>query len=193
MVTNPMFSYTKKLNNTVLATKNKVTVYPETHQRKCAAVILYNLADPEWITVDCAEPLVPGTFCVISKENTSNVFTFNRDSDLILNDKKCVMMNNTCFLFLWGKASIIEVTTNIKDIYLTNISSVESFQFLFEAISIQFPPVFIEHTKWTATYERFANVFNYNRDLVKNSSIEAYGILHSETNNAIHWRQFIPV
>ena len=172
----PMFSYNKKFNNTNLITKNRMTVYPETSQRKCGAMILYKLVDPEWITVNCDEPLVSGAFCVISRGNTSNASAFNPTSDLIINDRKCVMRNNTCFLFLWVKVSFIEITKNTEYIYLPHFSSVKYFQFLFEAISIQFPPVFIEDAKWTVTYEKFANVFNYERDLVHNRSIEAYGI-----------------
>ena len=77
-------------------------LYPETYIRRCTTMILYNLAEVEWITVDCNEPLGYQSFCVISNTNTSSDRSLPiSESDIRVTDRKCVIINGTCFLFLW--------------------------------------------------------------------------------------------
>ena len=148
-------------------TKIKFTLYPQVHIRRCAAMLLYTLADPEWITVDCDEPLGHGTFCVFASRTTSKPSPSISNTEFRINDRSCIMKHHTCFLFLWLTASIVKASTDRDNTYLTNFSSIKTFQFLFEATRIQFLPIFIENAKWTATYERFANVYNHKKHFVQ--------------------------
>ena len=166
----------REFDNANLNDKIKFTLYPEVHIRRCGAMLLYNLVHPEWITVDCDNPLSHGTFCVFTRRGTDKLSPSMSNTEYRINDRGCVMRNQTCFLFLWLTASIVKATTDRDNTYPTNFSDIKIFQFLFEATRIQFLPIFIENAKWTATYERFAHVYNYKRHFVHNSSTEGYAV-----------------
>ena len=170
------FTVNRQFDNVDLNDKIKFTLYPEVHIRKCGAMLLYNLVDPEWITVDCDEPLSHGTFCEFTRRKTFKPSPSTSNTEFRINDKGCVMRQQTCFLFLWLPVSIVKAATDRDNTYLKHFSDIKIFQFLFEATRIQFLPIFIENAKWIATYERFANVYNYKRHFVHNGSMEAYAV-----------------
>ena len=166
----------RQFDNANLNIKIKSTLYPQVHIKHCGAILLYNLVHPEWITVDCDEPLGHGTFCEFSRRKTFKPSPSTSNTEFRINNRSCVMRHQTCFLFLWLTASNVKASIGRDNTYLSNLSSIKIFQFLFEGTRIQLLPIFIENAKWTATYERFANVYNYKRHFVHNSTTEAYAI-----------------
>ena len=164
------FNLMPDFNNSNLNYKVNQTLYPEVHVDKCAALLLYNLADPEWITVDCDEPLGHQAFCVISvRDKTKNV-TLVSEKNLKLYDRQCIIRNFTCFVFNWVTyADIFK-----GNILHTSYANIQAFKFLFDAISVLFPPIFIENAQWFETYERFSNTYRYQKSLVTKDSIEAF-------------------
>ena len=46
------------LNTSTFRVTAQKTLFPEQNKSVCAAILLYNLADPEWITIGYYEPLV---------------------------------------------------------------------------------------------------------------------------------------
>ena len=182
-VNNFFVSYHGQFNNTDLNTKVKSTLYPKAYMKTCAAMILYNIVEPEWITVDCDEPLGHGTFCVFTRENIFKTSPSISSSEFRINDRRCVMRNLVCYLSMWKKVFNVKVIIDNDDIYFTNFSSVEKFQFSFDAIRIKFLPIFIDHAKWTVTCERFVNVYTCKRHYVYNNSTEAYAIYKQRSKN----------
>ena len=88
-----------------LTTQSTKTLYPESYKNKtaCSAMLLYNLAESEWITVDCNEPLNEQVLCVLFEENkTVNKSEINDQLALEIYDKMCIIMYNMCHLFHWG-------------------------------------------------------------------------------------------
>ena len=71
-----IFFYTdnKLFDNKYLNNGIQRTLYPESYHHGnniCGALLLYNLAEPEWITINCDEPLTYHVFCMVPKENVS--------------------------------------------------------------------------------------------------------------------------
>ena len=170
-----IFNNNRIFDNINMSKAISMKLYPETHIRRCGAILLYNLAEVEWITVDCNEPLGYQGFCVVSHRNiTSERSPSIYQLDLKVTNSKCIIRNDTCFLFIWLNTS--ERMSIKQDSYPTNFQNVQLFQFLFDAIGTKFPPIFIEDAKQIVTYEKFANVYNYKKHIVPDSLLEAFAI-----------------
>ena len=50
--------------NVKLKLRGQNILFPEQNKSVCGALSLFNLADPEWITVGCDEPLTEHNFCI---------------------------------------------------------------------------------------------------------------------------------
>ena len=77
----------------------KPVIHPEVNTSVCTAVLLVNLADPEWITVDCNEPITPRVLCLFEKELNSPKLP--KLTEIVICNKMCVLLNNLCFRFEW--------------------------------------------------------------------------------------------
>ena len=168
------FDY-EKFNNII----NK-TLYPEVQINRCGALLLYNLASPEWITVDCNKPIGDQVICVIPL-TTFNNYTPIFETNFKMSDRECVKRNHTCFVFHWVQWKDVQE----NKMYHISYSEVSMFSFLFEAIRVKFPPIFIEEGKWFQTYEQFNHVYSYQKTLVTQSFTEAFSIQKSQMKDII--------
>ncbi len=121
----------------------------------CTMMFMLNLADPEWLSVDCDRKLATDTICYKAKSNTS---TFHSISFQELTSHTCtqraIMKGQHCYLFVWFNHADIDENKNFtssvnkSDSTWRNmkLETIKRFNFLFAAVS---------HTTFTAiSYER---------------------------------------
>ncbi len=133
--------------------------YPETDEQVCVALMLTNLAQPEWVTVGCDQPLTVHAVCVVpfimntsSQRNSHNDTSQLYNQGLVSCHSLCIKKDNTCFLFLWLthktqhvlKKSFVRTDALLNQL---NISNLNYFDFLFDAIHVRFPAIFSSNLK----------------------------------------------
>ena len=97
--------------------------------------------------------------CVFGKENElkKDVNPLHKNGLRIYN-KECVIKWNVCLMFLW--VSDKEDMTKSSKIRLNNFT-VEDFHFLFDAVSVSFPPIFSQNLNLTFTFQKYSNIYDY--------------------------------
>ncbi len=80
--------------------------YPETDEQVCVALMLTNLAQPEWVTVGCDQPLTVHAVCVVPfVMNTSSQRNNHNDRSELYKQGSvdchflCIQKDNTCSCF----------------------------------------------------------------------------------------------
>ena len=90
------YSINIPFNYSHLNAKVKNIIYPE-ENKTCAAILLNNLAQPEWITVNCDESLSPHVLCAFPVPNDKHSHPILSETKLRVYGKSCVIRNSTCF------------------------------------------------------------------------------------------------
>ncbi len=137
--------------------KSKATneLYPLALKKKlCVALFLSNLATAEWIPVKCKDQISPNVLCPIwnPRLNLSSLMNSEKFGCYGFQTIK----NNTCFSFVhtklrqnirgqWQKQKInftksIWNSSHIKTVHLKNV---KDLHYLFEAVSVTFPPLIV--------------------------------------------------
>ena len=137
-------------------------------------MLLKNLAEPDWIQIDCDKKYLTNLVCITNETNNSdkkinidNVSKATRVSCL----KTHILKNNVCYLFLWYK-EVEGVTMNQmcknNGAVLVDLKDITMFKYLFEAVSSEFPPILSPHILhkylYKFTYKRHANIYVYNKE-----------------------------
>ncbi len=110
--------------------------------RTCTMMFLINLADPEWISVDCNKPLLPDIVCFKQKTKPQQVEAEMKDNKLTC-FPGAILTKGHCYLFLWfdGKQAtkqkdFLMCTQNTTNkIINAIIGNQKLFQKLFSAVS----------------------------------------------------------
>ena len=131
-------------------------------------MILDNLVEPQWILVDCDKPFLGDVLCSVKDDSSYLV------EKSILNlfcPKYSVLINKTCYTFSWinTKMTLGRTCTTgkkIKDIDL------KRFKVLFDAISVVFPRILSPDFNFVLSYQRYSNIYKYEKQVVKNNSAE---------------------
>ncbi len=153
------------VNLTVYKQKSRSTIYPYMSQvETCVLLVLTNLAQPEWIQVNCSEEMLSTVLCV--KNNSAFYEEMITLNIVHLPVNVCstyhVLKNGLCYLFVWhtsgkrhDKRAVCERPFIMKDITI--------FNFLFVAISPPFPPILSQ----TAVKMRYLHRLTYKKILKK--------------------------
>ncbi len=71
----------------------------------CTLLLLSNLAEAEWISINCSQKLLPHILCA---QNTNKSFQANssfENHESVENIKSCfsgdIIVNGTCYMFVW--------------------------------------------------------------------------------------------
>ena len=122
----------------------------------CTVLLLMNLADPAWIRVECDKQLIENVLCYFDdKPITDDHRTY---VDMKIFDQSCVIINKTCYLFKWIKVIISEIDPKRIDKTFITLN----FEYLFDALSVPFPPIISPDFKQKLTYRKYGRIFNYN-------------------------------
>ena len=143
--------YTTKISD-----RMQYTIYPEiSNYTKCAAMLLNNLFNPEWMTIDCNEPITSDIMCHFPRKIKPQYNITTEKMDMY--NAACVHINGTCFIFHWGDINSIDN----KKISVMSNNHINIFQGLFDAISVSFPPIMLKGTKYTMIYKQYGNAYIY--------------------------------
>lgn len=110
-------------------------LYPVMNGPECTLVLLDNIAQPDWINVDCFDNLLPNVLCVIEevKENKTEI----KLQDMNLCHVAATALHKECFTFLWVD-SCTKISSGLlfKTALLKNFTWLES---LFMSVRSPFP------------------------------------------------------
>ncbi len=132
---------------TGLKTSAQSELYPyRTVNNSCILMLLSNVAEPDWIQVNCNTPFLSDVLCLtIDDEGQTNL------SSEITKDKitTCLqsefLQESACLLFVWlqpldlNRADLSTICQHSKSIFTTS-TPISKFQFLFDAVTSEFPP-----------------------------------------------------
>ncbi len=122
---------------------------------QCGVMSINNLANPYWWMMSCTVPFLTAILCV-SKVTSGQIHVVEESHDSSVLDKNCVVYSGKCYLFLLDNVH----KWHFKSSCLTNISR---FEFLFDAIESQFPPLWQCDGKKLIAYEKVIDKFIYSK------------------------------
>ncbi len=111
----------------------------------CTAMLLDNLAKPEWIPVDCNERLAEMVLCT-SRQNLSHLEKTIQVEGGLYCEKKNILKNSTCYSFDWQERSASKQRSNV--------SNIDMWKFLFDAVSLPFLPIFSANLSKFVTFRQ---------------------------------------
>ena len=156
------------INTTNISNRMQYTMYPEiSNYTKCAAMLLNNLVNPEWITINCDEPIRSDIMCHFPRKIKPQ-FNMTAEKKYMYNTA-CVHINRTCFIFHWGEIN----NNDKKKISMIPINHISIFKDLFDAISVSFPPIMLNGMRYTMTYKRYSNLYIYKKIKLTNTLTKA--------------------
>ena len=144
-----------------LKTTSMTTLFPYLVDKfTYTAILLTNLAEPQWVQINCkTHYTISNVLCLIESHDELLIYNI---IDPSLYDKRCIMQNKSCYLFLWLQTKDqISYLTKIETVYKGDI---ESFQFLFMAVGVIFPPILHPYGSYYLTYKKYGNNYQYKRE-----------------------------
>ena len=166
------------------------TMYPYIHTNDtCFIMLLVNLAEPDWIQIDCDKKLLSNVLCVIKGVNSEEQIEPN--ITLINNKKSCtqtyVLMYDVCYLFLWYEGmegDTMDQSCKNNNAFSVNLENITIFQNLFDAVPVEFPPILSTHLHedhlYKFTYRKYVNIYIYSQEPILGEMTEGLHLCLSE-------------
>ena len=141
-------------------------MYVEKHEKPhdfgCYVMSLLNLAVPVWRKVNCSKPLAVQFFCQVEENKTRQLTSLQLQPDSKSCLKGYILKNNTCYQFkLHNIGTMLQKTCPFKKL---NNFQIEKFQYLFDAVTGIFPPLFSPDLSYVVTYKRYWNTYSFKND-----------------------------
>ena len=149
------YIYFPNVTSKILA-KSSRTLYPEQGEKLCVAMVITNLAHPEWITINCDEKITTDVKCYFKQLNIPSSITDL--STLTAYNHNCILKNDICFVFHWVKKNNIK---NQNYIPLKHLSDIQSFTFLFDAVRATISPILYCSYKYKTTYHKYGEFYDF--------------------------------
>ncbi len=172
--------------------KAAMTIYPNSgKENKCTLMLLTNLAEAEWIPVDCRTGLASDLLC----ENRTDV---NSDTHNIAGRKICSVwsfqFDGKCYLFMWYNCCVTS-SVEISDLCFENkkgssIVKTKIFQIIFDAVSVSPPPFLMidnaihNTTIRKITYNKYWSIKELKQNTANMHSASAEGFLICISNQS---------
>ncbi len=134
----------------------------ENRKNPCNAMLVTNLDDLTWIQVPCHEEIADVVFC-LKELQTENISLQNDEN--VFSQKQCIIVNGTCFIFEWKTWNTLNFRNTKKFTW-----DVTTLQFLFDAIHMNFPPIFTTDFQHLLTYETISNTMAFSLHDITTSS-----------------------
>ena len=119
-------------------------------------MLITNLAKPEWITINCDEKLTTDVMCYL--EEVKNLTTTIDLPTSVVFKANCIIKNDKCFVFHWINRNYLKIQ---DDKSIKNLSDIESFKFLFDAVSATIAPILYSDYKYKVTYQKYAGFYDF--------------------------------
>ena len=164
-------SYTKK--------KHFDTLYPVAN-KNCSALLLINLATPEWISVDCNKKMSSVRMCQFEADMPYRKLNVE---NLLLIKYSCISVNETYYLFDWLNSSNKNIKLTQQNI-VHNLSHIKKFEFLFQAIQTVFPPILLYDLSHKISYSKadVSNILQYKTQVIRDNMYEGLIITKENPN-----------
>ena len=134
------------------------SIYPAVAENKtCVMMLTSNLAEPQWIYVNCETPHLTDVICLIvpskiDKSRYVSKYKLSNHTDIssMVKRKYCslerILIGKKCNLFIWYTFRRYNgiMLTQVCKMYQTNsvaYNSINKFETLFNAIASRFPPI----------------------------------------------------
>ena len=125
----------------------------------CFFMSLLNLVTPKWENVDCNKPLSADVFCQLVENKVPHKTSIQIQPDSRSCLKGYIKHNNLCYLFEWHTSGTNKLEKCLSK--RLNSFNIQQFQFLFDAVTDIFPPVYSADLKYIITYKRYWNTYSY--------------------------------
>ena len=160
-----MNNFSAAYNFTILSSVD-CYVNPDLNAKSvCGEMLLYNLADPEWITIGCYEPLTEHTFCISNPQKIKPNSKVNKLVEIKLYKRLCILKNDMCYNFQWHNK---ETTKNKLEKVRFTIFNIEMFQYIFDAVRVELSPFIIQNA--IVKYSKFGSFYHYETKKIYNIS-----------------------
>ena len=145
-------------------------------------MILLNLAEPEWISVDCNGPWVLDVLCEVKDETNSQVSSDSSFQLLHVCSKRFVFLRKMCYIFI-RKVDLPQMhNKNCPEgsRILQMHSGIELFQTLFDAVGGPFPPILSPDLQFVFSYDRYLNIYKYKKHALDINKIKGVYVCKNE-------------
>ena len=147
----PLFLNFKSLCVNLVDTKTEATsnIYPNlAKQERCTMMMLSNLAEPDWIQINCEQKLLANILCVSGKSpgNIANNTNQNRTMNNLICPSGYFRTFESCYSFIWHSATdMVDLDDKCKEFDLSPLpmDKLNTFEYVFEATEAQFPPILV--------------------------------------------------
>ena len=169
----------------------KYMIYPyASRSETCTLMILENLAEPQWIQINCKVNLLASTVCVTHdkyKYSREEKYNHTKNGFQVYCSLNQMRVKGKCFTFLWfAKSKYTNLKGNCKKIKATpfvlkNVDDVIHMSHIILASSATFPPLFTIGTL-NETYlkrvilHRIMNMHRYEADHVLAAEAEGFHV-----------------
>ncbi len=144
-----------------LMKRTKTICYPKMgNLTSCGAMLLTNLADPEWITIGCNEAVTIDTMCFFGKTKTSLTDSPLRVSTKV-HGKSCIHKNATYHIF-----HLSDPTGHKSKHKRKIILNIRIFEFLFNAVGVLFSPIELYPSSLVMKYEKLGSQYRYHTSFI---------------------------
>ncbi len=168
-----------------LKNKSSTTLYPNTQKSEnCSLMLLSNLAEPEWIQINCEERIVASVLCIEqtpTKSGGTNKIT-SADRTCLVNQ---TAKKSQCFTFLWynvtEERSFQEKCKEHNSIPV-GMKDISNSLFLLDTITPSLGPFLSPHSPanssnfHTNTYKKYLNKVFCEQKLVQRDQAEGFYI-----------------
>ena len=154
------------MNQDILHQAEKSPFPLEKENQTCSMMVLDNLVESQWILVDYDKPFLGDVLCSV------------KDDSSYLPEKSIlkhfcpiysILIDNKCYIFSWFDTHISLKNPCVAGKTLKQIDF-KRLKVLFNAVNAEFPPIFAPDLKFILSYQRYSNIYKYERQVVKNNS-----------------------
>ena len=182
----------------LLGLKNQASkfFYPDVADNKtCVMMLTSNLAEPQWIYVNCEIPYLIDVICLIEpskidKSKYDSKYKLSNHTDILnmVNRKYCslerILIGKKCYLFVWYTFRRYSgmMLTQLCKIYQTTsavYNSIDTFETVFNAIASRFPPILKDQNTMVFKrfiYSRYIDWYDYEEDLIPQDEAEGFHV-----------------
>ncbi len=172
--------------NMELQESTPVNLYPYSMLPICTLMVLSNLADPQWSTINCSKSLLPNAVCMNKEQTRFKEKYFNFSA--LFSSKNCplafLLRNGSCYHFIQLRKEEIFVCPKSGKQHSTlyNTTHPQLFEFIFKAVKTIFPSL-LRITKGSQvvakhTYTRHFSDFQWHSSTQSVSRGEGLYICH---------------